>query len=677
MRTWRPCHDSRPAIAAPPRTRPMTETPHLAHPRYRADIDGLRALAVLAVVAYHAFPAWATGGFIGVDIFFVISGYLISIIVFENLERGTFRFTEFYIRRIKRIFPALFLVLAACLAYGGFALLPDEFRQLGKHVAGGTGFVANFVLWGEAGYFDNAAQTKPLMHLWSLGIEEQFYLAWPFLLWLGGKDRHYFLGIALAVAAASFGLNLAGIGSDPVATFYAPQTRCWELMVGSLLAWATLYGRIQGGTADAIAGCLRSNLLSTAGLLLLATGFWRIDASQNYPGLWALIPTAGAACVIGAGPGAWINRVLLSNRVAVWVGLISFPLYLWHWPLLSFARIVAGEAPDLALRVAAVVLAIALAALTYALIERPIRFGAPRWQKPLALTLAMVAVGALGLTIHATDLIRPSLPNIASASAKLAAWDQKLRQHPDYIEEQRKERRRTLRSPYCHFNKPGQTFEEYRQGMGECLKIAPAKPNVLIIGDSHAGDLYAALAQTHPELNLLQATGAGCTPIRSSYQPPDADCRKLINYGIEFGTANRIDTVVLAAHWPDDFAAIRSEIDELKGYVRNIVLVGPPAEFSEDVNKFIARRGADDDLASLTQKYLKHDTLALNQRMAEFAKANGVRYLDRLSLFCNARSVCDLLSDDGDIYIWDYGHLLPAGSRHLGNKLRQQQFFVR
>lgn len=158
-------------------------TAHLSHPKYRPDIDGLRAIAILSVVVFHAFPSWIKGGFIGVDVFFVISGFLISTIIFENLDKGTFSLTEFYARRIKRIFPALILVLVACFAFGWFALLADEYQQLGKHIAGGAAFISNFVLWDESGYFDNAADTKPLLHLWSLGVEEQFYIIWP-LLWL-------------------------------------------------------------------------------------------------------------------------------------------------------------------------------------------------------------------------------------------------------------------------------------------------------------------------------------------------------------------------------------------------------------------------------------------------------------------------------------------------------------
>ena len=208
---------------------------HLSHPKYRPDIDGLRAIAVLAVVIFHAFPNFLKGGFIGVDVFFVISGYLISTIIFENLDKRTFSFTEFYVRRIKRIFPALVLVLIVSLAFGWFTLLDDEYRQLGLHTTAGAGFISNFILWNESGYFDNASDTKPLLHLWSLGIEEQFYIVWPLLLWLTWKFKFNLVIVTTLIATVSLILNIKGVKSDVVATFYSPQTRFWELLTGMLI----------------------------------------------------------------------------------------------------------------------------------------------------------------------------------------------------------------------------------------------------------------------------------------------------------------------------------------------------------------------------------------------------------------------------------------------------------
>ncbi|RYY63558.1 MAG: acyltransferase, partial [Comamonadaceae bacterium] len=213
----------------------------MIHPKYRPDIDGLRAVAVLSVLGFHAFPQWVKGGFIGVDIFFVISGFLISTIIFGSLQGKGFSYAEFYARRIKRIFPALVVVMAATFAFGWYILLPGEWQQLGKHVAAGAGFVSNFAFWGEAGYFDNAAETKPLLHLWSLAIEEQFYIFWPLLLGLAWKRRWRMLAVIGAVAAASFLLNVSTIHSHRTAAFYSPLSRFWELMAGGMLAYMRLH----------------------------------------------------------------------------------------------------------------------------------------------------------------------------------------------------------------------------------------------------------------------------------------------------------------------------------------------------------------------------------------------------------------------------------------------------
>ncbi len=409
----------------------MTPKPlHLLHPKYRRDIDGLRAVAVLAVVAFHAFPNWVKGGFIGVDVFFVISGYLISTIIFESLDKGTFSFSEFYARRIKRIFPALIIVLVACFVFGWFALLADEYKQLGKHIAAGAGFISNIGFWNEAGYFDNAADTKPLLHLWSLGIEEQFYIVWPFLLWVSWKRKFNLLATTVIFAVTSLVLNLKGIKQDAAATFYSPQTRFWELLSGSLLAWVTLYKkdafanimskvdgflfRIVYSEKQEGDGKTLANVLSFVGLLLLLYGFWRINKEFSFPGKWALLPVLGAILIITAGSKAWVNRTILSNKVAVWFGLISFPLYLWHWPLLSFARIVEGEVPSRNIRIAALILSVLLAWLTYKLVERPLRFGNYSKIKVTVLVVVMTIVGYVGYNTYERDGLSFRLKNITN-----------------------------------------------------------------------------------------------------------------------------------------------------------------------------------------------------------------------------------------------------------------------
>jgi peptidoglycan/LPS O-acetylase OafA/YrhL len=389
------------------------------HPKYRPDIDGLRAVAVLAVIVFHAFPNWVKGGFIGVDIFFVISGFLISTILFENLDRGSFGFYEFYARRIKRIFPALILVLSACFIFGWFILNADEFRQLGKHIAGGSGFISNIIFWREAGYFDNAGETKPLLHLWSLGIEEQFYIFWPILLCFCWKRSFNLLIITIIVASASFILNLNGVKHDIVATFYSPQSRFWELLSGSILAWLALYKQrlflnykkeiqiwftknfhIGRPEADEF---FFDSTLSIIGAIFLLTGFWLINKDAHFPGALATVPVLGALFMIAAGPKAYVNRTILSNKIVTWFGLISFPLYLWHWPLLSFARIVEDKSPSLSMRIYIIILSIILAWFTYRFVERPIRLSRHSWIKVGALIFLMLIVGYVGYNTYSRD----------------------------------------------------------------------------------------------------------------------------------------------------------------------------------------------------------------------------------------------------------------------------------
>jgi peptidoglycan/LPS O-acetylase OafA/YrhL len=376
----------------------------LVHPKYRPDIDGLRAVAVLSVLLFHAFPKQMHGGFIGVDIFFVISGFLISTIIFQSLARGEFSFMDFYARRIRRIFPALIVVMLATFAIGWFVLFPDEYKQLGKHMMGGALFVSNFVLWRDSGYFDAAAETKPLLHLWSLGIEEQFYIIFPLVVWFAWRARLNMVSLIALAGLTSFAHNLAHIHQHPIGTFYLPQFRFWELMAGSMLAllimdvsgWVKKIHAWLEPLADRLIyrrdagmepGAALANVKSWLGMALIVVGLCLIHKNMDFPGKLALLPTAGAVLIIWAGPHAFVNRWVLSNRVAVWFGKISYPLYLWHWPLLVYLRIVdEHNAPSYLMRAGVLVLTILLSWLTYRFIERPIRFGktAPSQPRTLA-----------------------------------------------------------------------------------------------------------------------------------------------------------------------------------------------------------------------------------------------------------------------------------------------------
>jgi peptidoglycan/LPS O-acetylase OafA/YrhL len=443
----------------------------LLHPKYRPDIDGLRAIAVLSVLGFHAFPEWVHGGFIGVDIFFVISGYLISTIIFENLEKNSFSFIDFYRRRIRRIFPALLIVLVSCFVFGWFSLTPREFSQLGKHIASGATFISNFSLWRESGYFDNLAETKPLLHLWSLGIEEQFYIIWPLLLWMAWKLRINFLIAALLLCSVSFYQNISSISHDPVATFYHPGTRFWELLIGSILAYLILYAgervkRLQSYGA----------WLSGLGLILIGISIAFLNKTSLFPGWCALLPTIGAALIIFSSPKSLFNKSVLSNKLLIWFGLISFPLYLWHWPLLSLIRIMESQTPSITLRIFAVALSILLASLTYYFVEKPIRFG--RHIKTMMLAGGIATIGILGYlsSKHEGFEFRFNKPPLEIRSGEYAC----------------KHNQQTTGKP-CEF------------GNLDSKKI------ILVYGDSQSGHLTNALNETFgKEYKLVFFGHGGC-----------------------------------------------------------------------------------------------------------------------------------------------------------------------
>jgi peptidoglycan/LPS O-acetylase OafA/YrhL len=489
----------------------------LSRPEYRPDIDGLRAIAVLAVLGFHTFPDLIGGGFVGVDVFFVVSGFLISSLILRSLESGGFSFAQFYTRRIRRIFPALILVLAASYAFGWFTLLPDEFKQMGKHVAAGAGFLSNIVLWQEAGYFDVLAALKPLLHLWSLGIEEQYYIVWPLLLYLAWQRRPLLLPFTLLIAAASFAVNLATVDGNAVAAFYSPLSRFFELLAGSALAMLAHDKRDGIRSRDAAAGL---------GLLLVAAAVLLVDRDKAFPGWWALLPTVGTGLVVAAGPEAWLNRKVLANRALVWLGLISYPLYLWHWPMLSFARIIERDEVAPALRVVLLGASVALAWLTYVLVEKPIRFGDRAGAKTALLCAAMLAAGLAGYgTYRADGLPSRSAGESARDLMRQADW-------PYWVD------------PGCvakYAASPCQSSSEH--------------PAYMILGDSHANHLFPGLAFAPPAFGVIQA--GTCPPLEGVTLHVQRNQDKHPCAGTDFLELNRrilalhpeIRTVFLVALW--------------------------------------------------------------------------------------------------------------------------------
>lgn len=498
---------------------------------YRPDIDGLRAISVIAVVMFHAFPESIRGGFIGVDIFFVISGYLISNIIFDGLRQESFGFINFYSRRIKRIFPALILVLLSCIAGGWFLLTADEYSLLGKHITWGAGFFSNFLLLNEAGYFDVSGDQKPLLHLWSLGIEEQYYLIWPLILWMLWKLKAPFIACMTILLIISFLLNIKEANQNIEAAFFMPQTRFWEFLCGSLLAW--IHTTIQQIKIQTLEKVIRKkiswpskvfyNLFSIGGICLLAYGFLTIDKEVRYPGAWALIPVLGALLVIAATPKAWINNKLLSNKFMVWLGLISFPLYLWHWPILSFARIIEGNTPSFEIKIALISLSVVLAWVTYRYIENPIRKGLKITPISAYLFIIMFFIAAGGLLIN-----HDGVPSRAIA-IKSKDFNYK-----------------TEVAGYKKCDVEGLISNDF--ALNYCLYDPNKTPNSAIIGDSHAEDKFHGLVQVDNMNNWMLIGNSSCPPVLDiNIISEEKDCKEKMGLIFSYLLENKnIKNVVLS-----------------------------------------------------------------------------------------------------------------------------------
>lgn len=517
---------------------------------YRSDIDGLRAVAIISVVAFHAFPDIFIGGFVGVDIFFVISGFLISRIIYIDLCRDSFSFIGFYQRRIKRIFPALLLVFIAVMVFGWFAFLGDEYKQLCKHIMGGAGFISNFLFWKESGYFDSSAYTKPLLHLWSLGVEEQYYLLWPVLLWASWKTRFNLLALSVLVSFSSFILNVYMVQRDAVSAFYLPQTRVWELALGSVLAHLEIFDSkaLRNFKRSTNAWLCNFSFLcapdraiyffrsrrSLIGAVLIIVGIAEIDRGKSFPGWWALLPTVGTFLVISAGNQAWINRVVLSNPLLTWFGLISYPLYLWHWPLLTLAHILESGTPSPKIRIFTIFLGVLLSWITYKYVEKPFRSKRYDAKKSIILLALMICVGVIGSLVYFRDGLPFRLKSFMDVNNQFLAGG------PDYISK---------------IDSCKKEYPDFVLG-GYCIKQKPIQPTILLLGDSHSGRLYAGLEYLTrgSSENVMAIAGGACLPfinIATNNQASPNLCTKSMNAALSFSeNSDSIKTIVLAARGP-------------------------------------------------------------------------------------------------------------------------------
>ena len=626
--------------------------------KYRPDIDGLRAVAVLGVIIYHAFPTALPGGFRGVDIFFVISGYLISGILYKGVQarggEGGFSFREFYARRVRRLFPSLITLLILAVIFGKIILLNDEFEQLGKHVAAGMLFIQNMAFWSESGYFDIDATLKPLLHLWSLAVEEQFYIIFPPLLLLFWKRKWPMATLLWILLSVSFIGNIIMSYQAREGDFFLTTYRAWEFLGGSLLAWWH-FGKSHEEEVPF------GNWFSLAGLVLLGLGMALLHQSDPYPGWRAFLPVAGSILIIAAGKHSWANRIILSHPAIVWIGLISYPLYLFHWPPLAFIHIVKGDHPDLSYTLWALVIAFALTLATYYLIEKPIRFSRSPRVVPI-LSITFILTGFLGVLIW-----RGVIP------ASLNPTDLRLQRVAEVVKDR---------------NWTKGLHKVWSRGKMNLHQIGGDGAQTLFFGDSNTEQYAPRVSEVlrgndgHSRGALILACG-GVPPLPEVTNPEREQCGELVPKLEEvIKEYPQIDRVVISALWtfyygsPSKYlyqgvpisekAARKSSLQAFgkliaemiaKGKRVTVVLsipVGRELEPRRLYRRHFFSPSEDKGLVLTKEAFLKEYGPLIDE-IASAAKANGATVINPMD-YLTKDGICIVEDENGPIH-YDFGHL--------------------
>ena len=501
---------------------------------YRPEVDGLRALAVLPVMFFHAGFEWMAGGFVGVDVFFVISGFLITSIILRERQAGHFSLIRFYERRARRILPALFVVMAACLPFAWWWMTAAQLSEFGHSLVAVPLFAANVLFWRTSDYFASAAEEQPLLHTWSLGVEEQYYLFFPPLilaLWRLGLTRTTQL-IALA-ALGSLLLSEWSASRHQAANFYLPHTRAWELLLGSLLAFMSLKAPLHHRLGEGPRPALACNLLAALGLALIIWAIASLEKGTPFPGLSALPPTLGTALILAFGHGGtWVGR-LLSMRGVVAIGLVSYSAYLWHQPLFAFARLHSPNEPSSQVLALLCLATLALAALSWRFVEQPFRDRKRVSRRAIFVfgAAGSLAFIALGVALH----LNQGFPQRSGQEVRQLFQD--LRYTKDEM---------------CG----GEVDRDAPPTLHQCTAGDPAAPvSVAVLGDSHAEALYWAITRELSARgrrgNLL--TYSGCPPILGVYRADKDASHRCAQYNDTvfdlLAAAPGVDTLILAARW--------------------------------------------------------------------------------------------------------------------------------
>ncbi len=622
--------------------------------KYRPEIDGLRAIAVLPVVLYHAGLSFLGGGYVGVDVFFVISGFLITTMISEDLARDAFSIVGFYERRVRRIFPASFAMIVGASALAWFLLPPTDFREFGQSVVSASTFVSNVFFWLKAGYFEGPARMKPLLHTWSLAVEEQFYIVFPFLLaTLYRWRRQAVTGVVWVLLLASLAVSVWVTGRAPSAAFYLAPFRGWELLLGSVLAL--------GGVPPLRNGWLRE-ALSALGVLAIGWSVVVFTDKTSFPGANAILPCAGTALVIHAGAGGATTVVgrLLSTRPVVFVGKISYSLYLWHWPVIVFAGYwfvlpATGGRTAIALAIAFVA-----AIGSWKWVEQPFRRRQLGTTRARLFRFAAVA-SALTFTFGAAAHLSGGWPRRFSLAVR-----ENVRRFDGARGDYNRDRSR------CHASD-----EMPISFADKCVYgVEGASPTEAIWGDSFAAELSVALgrvAKAHAQ-SLLYISYSGCPPVIGVFQGARPLCEAhnadMVKHLSESTT---ITTVILVARYEsyefrygDILPGLERVAQALARAGKRVIITYPIPEPPGDVPSMLARYAQ-----------LERDPHDLHIDRAEYERVNAatIAFLNRLTeqpgivgahpetRLCD-QTRCELYVDDTVLY-FDANHLSIAGATYV------------
>lgn len=608
-----------------------------AKANYRSDIDGMRAIAVVAVVLFHLDFRMIGGGFVGVDIFFVISGYLIGKSILEQRREGRFSLLDFYQKRLRRIAPALVAVLTATTIAGWFILLPKPFEDYGASLIAAVLSIANVYFWLETDYFAAAAHEQPLLHTWSLGVEEQFYILLPIVLIVTLKAKRFDLIWLAVLAVASLAASLVIASDHSTANFYLIPTRAWELLAGVFAAELRI-------------AILRNSRLLREGIAALSLAVLALcilfyDKSTPFPGIGALPPVVATAALLSIGShGSSLANRALGLRPAVWVGLISYSLYLWHWPVIVLMKQWLPAAwlrmPD---RVSALAIMLALAVISWWLIERPFR--ASRVSNRMIWWFSGVSA-AMAIVIGAGLVIAKGVPQRFPAEiVRLAGWLDR--------DQARAEGTGCFIGLYAA---PGTAVSQ------ACLEADATRPNVLILGDSHSNHLRSGLVRRYPDINFMQAGAAGCRVTVEAAADETPTCRAFRSYVFEkLLTDDPPSHVLLALFWGDDaLRTLKPTIDWMKARGITVIIGGPVARYELPLPQVLALSKIRRD-PSLSERMRIPGDVEADTRFAAFAKAQGVEYMSSYSAMCPNGS-CILEIEPGIPIQFDSHHLNEHGS---------------